>query len=165
MQGDARVIEFLNRALRHELTAISQYWLHHRLLENWGYKDLATAWRQDALEEMGHADRIIGRIIFLEGHPNMQTLDPLHIGQNTKEVLDADLALEMSARALYQDAATHCHSVRDYVTRDMFEELMSQEEEHIDFLETQIDLFHDLGPELHAHAHVGDAEKKPTPKV
>jgi bacterioferritin len=163
MQGDARVIEFLNRALRHELTAISQYWLHHRLLENWGYKTLATQWRQDALEEMGHADRIIGRIIFLEGHPNLQTLDPLHIGQNTKEVLDADLALEMAARALYQDAATHCHSVRDYVTRDMFEELMRQEEEHIDFLETQIDLFHDLGADLHAQAHVGDPEAKPAP--
>src|SRR5262249_17608080 len=108
---------------------------------------------------------LIGRIIFLEGHPNLQTLDPLHIGQNTKEILDADLALEMSARALYQDAATHCHGVRDYVSRDLFEELMRQEEEHIDFLETQLDLFHELGPELHAQAYIGDGEKKIPPKV
>jgi bacterioferritin len=165
MQGDARVIDFLNRALRHELTAISQYWLHYRLLENWGYRALAKLWREDALEEMDHADRLIGRIIFLEGHPNLQTLDPLHIGQNIKEVLDADLALEMSARALYQEAATHCHSVRDYVTRDMFEELMRQEEEHIDFLETQLDLFDDLGAELYAQSHIGDPEAKTTPKV
>jgi bacterioferritin len=165
MQGEARVIEFLNRALRHELTAINQYWLHYRLLENWGYNGLATLWRKDAMEEMEHADRLIGRIIFLEGHPNLQTLDPLHIGQNTKEILDADLALEMSARALYQDAATHCHGVRDYVSRDLFEELMRQEEEHIDFLETQLDLFHELGPELHAQAYIGDGEKKIPPKV
>ena len=129
MKGDAKVIEYLNRGLRHELTAINQYWLHYRLLENWGYKALAKYWRKELIEEMEHADKIIERIIFLDGFPNMQVLDPLHIGQNVKEVLDCDLAAENSARALYQEAATHCHSVKDYVTRDLFEKLMHDEEE------------------------------------
>ena len=140
MKGDARVIEYLNRGLRHEMTAINQYWLHYRLLGNWGYKDLAKYWRKELIEEMEHADKIIDRIIFLDGFPNMQVLDPLHIGQNVKEVLDCDLAAEYSARALYEEAATHCHSVKDYVTRDLFEKLMKDEEDHIDFLETQLEL-------------------------
>ena len=140
MRGDARVIEYLNRGVRHELTAINQYWLHYRLLDNWGYRDLAKQWRKESMEEMEHADRLIQRIIFLDGFPNLQVLDPLHIGQNVREVLDCDLASEMSARALYEEAATHCHGVKDYVSRDLFEELMHDEEEHIDFLETQLDL-------------------------
>jgi bacterioferritin len=151
MQGDARVIEYLNRSLRHELTAINQYWLHYRLLDNWGYRDLA----KKSIEEMEHADKIVERIIFLDGFPNMQVLDPLHIGQNVREVLDCDLAAEMSARALYQEAATHCHTVKDYVTRDLFEKLMHDEEEHIDFLETQLDLVAKLGLELYAQHHIG----------
>jgi bacterioferritin len=105
---------------------------------------------------MEHADKLVERIIFLDGFPNMQVLDPLHIGQNVKEVLDCDLAAEMSARALYQEAATHCHGVRDYVTRDLFEELMSDEEHHIDFLETQLDLVAKLGLELYAQHHIGE---------
>src|SRR5215469_7346281 len=108
MQGDARVIEFLNRGLRHELAAINQYWLHYRLLDNWGYRALAKQWRKESIEEMEHADKIVTRIIFLEGFPNMQVLDALRIGQNVKEVLDCDLATENAARALYQEAATHC---------------------------------------------------------
>ena len=116
MKGEPKVIEYLNKALRHELTAINQYWLHYRLLDNWGYKDLAKQWRKELIEEMEHADKLVERIIFLDGFPNMQVLDPLHIGQNVKEVLDCDLAAEMSARALYQEAATHCHAVKDYVT-------------------------------------------------
>ena len=127
MKGDAKVVEFLNKALRHELTSVNQYWLHYRLLDNWGYKDLAKQWRKESIEEMEHADKLVERIIFLDGFPNMQVLDPLHIGQNVKEVLDCDLATEMSARALYQEAATHCHGARDYVTRDLFEKLMSDE--------------------------------------
>ena len=106
MKGDARVIEFLNRALRHELTAINQYWLHYRLLDNWGFKDLAKQWRKESIEEMQHADKLTERIIFLDGFPNMQVLDPLHIGQTVKEVLDCDLQAEISARALYQEAST-----------------------------------------------------------
>jgi bacterioferritin len=99
------------QGLRHELTAINQYWLHYRLLDNWGYKSLAKQWRKESIEEMQHADKLVDRIIFLDGFPNMQVLDPLHIGQNVKEVLDCDLAAEVSARALYEEAATHCHSV------------------------------------------------------
>ena len=107
---------------------------------------------------MQHADRITDRIIFLEGFPNMQTLDPLRIGQNVKEIIDCDLAAEMSARALYQEAARHCHSVKDYVTRDLFENLMKDEEHHIDFLETQLDLINRIGPELYTQKHVGGLE-------
>ena len=116
MKGDAKVVEYLNKALRHELTAINQYWLHYRLLDNWGLKALAKQWRKESIEEMEHADKLVDRIIFLDGFPNMQVLDPLHIGQNVKEVLDCDLKAEYSARALYEEAATHCHGVRDYVT-------------------------------------------------
>ena len=115
-------------ALRHELTAINQYWLHYRLLDNWGLKSLAKYWRKESIEEMEHADKIVDRIIFLDGFPNMQVLDPLHIGQNVKEILDCDLKAEISARALYEEAATHCHGARDYVTRDLFEKLMKDEE-------------------------------------
>ena len=158
MRGEPGVIDYLNKGLRHELTAVNQYWLHYRLLENWGYKALAKQWRKELIEEMQHADKLIERIIFLDGFPNMQVLDPLHIGQNVKEVLDCDLAAEISARTLYQEAATHCHSVRDYVSRDLFEKLMHDEEEHIDFLETQLDLVAKLGLELYAQHHIGELE-------
>ena len=156
MKGDPKVIEYLNKGLRSELTAVSQYWLHYRMLDNWGYKDLAKKWRKESIEEMQHADRFTVRIIFLEGFPNMQVLDPLHIGQNVKEVLDCDLAAEIGARALYQEAASYCHSVKDYVSRDLFEELMKDEEEHIDFLETQLDLVDKLGLQLYAQRHIGE---------
>ena len=155
MKGDAKVIDYLNQSLRHELTAVNQYWLHYRLLEDWGYIKLAKKERKESIEEMQHADKLTDRIIFLDGFPNMQVLDPLHIGQNVREVLDCDLAAEMSARALYQEAATHCHSVKDYVTRDLFEKLMHDEEQHIDFLETQLDLVAKLGLELYAQHHIG----------
>jgi bacterioferritin len=159
MRGDPRVIEYLNRGLRHELTAINQYWLHYRLLDNWGFKALAKKWRQESLEEMRHADKLTVRIIFLDGFPNMQVLDPLHIGQNVREVLDCDLQAEMSARALYEEAATHCHSVKDYVSRDLFEELMHDEEAHIDFLETQLGLVAKLGLELYSQHHIGEPDE------
>jgi bacterioferritin len=159
MKGDPGVLDFLNKALRHELTAINQYGLHYRLLDNWGYKSLAKQWRKESIEEMQHADKLVERIIFLDGFPNLQVLDPLHIGQNVKEVLDCDLGAEISARLLYQEAATHCHGVKDYVTRDMFEKLMHDEEEHIDFLETQLDLVAKLGLELYAQHHIGELEE------
>jgi bacterioferritin len=155
MRGDATVIDYLNKSLRHELTAINQYWLHYRLLENWGYQTLAKIWRKESIEEMQHADKLVARIIFLDGFPNMQVLDPLHIGQTVKEVLDCDLALEMTARALYQEAATYSHGAKDYVSRDLFEMLMAQEEEHIDYLETQLELVTRLGLELYAQYHIG----------
>src|SRR5579862_2909272 len=155
MQGDAKVIEYLNKGLRHELTAVNQYWLHYRLLNNWGLLEMAKVWRKESIEEMEHADSLIDRIIFLDGFPNMQVLDPLRIGQNVKEVIDCDLAAEHSARNLYQEAATHCHSVKDYVSRDLFEQLMKDEEHHIDFLETQLELVAKLGLELYAQHHIG----------
>src|ERR1700733_3659884 len=131
MRGEPGVVDYLNKALRHELTAVNQYWLHYRLLDNWGYKSLAKQWRKESIEEMEHADKLVDRIIFLDGFP------------------------EMHARALYEEAATHCHAVKDYVSRDLFEKLMSDEEHHIDFLETQLDLVAKLGLELYAQHHIG----------
>src|ERR1700753_1937252 len=113
MKGEPKVINFLTQALRHELTAVNQYWLHYRLLDNWGLKDLAAKWRKESIEEMQHADTLIVRILCLDGLPNMQTLDALRIGQTIKEVLERDLQLEVTARTLYAEAATHCHSVKD----------------------------------------------------
>jgi bacterioferritin len=159
MRGDPRVIEYLNKGVRSELTAINQYWLHYRLLDNWGYKTLAKKWREESMEEMQHADKLIVRIIFLDGMPNLQVLDPLHIGQNVKEVIDCDLQSELTARELYEEAATYCHSVKDYVSRDLFEKLMHDEEEHIDFLETQVDLVAKLGLELYAQHHIGKPDE------
>ena len=159
MKGDAKVIDYLNKGLRSELTAINQYWLHYRLLEDWGFNELAKKWREESIEEMHHADKFVDRLIFLEGFPNMQVLDPLHIGQNVKEVLEADLQAEVGARALYQEAATYCASVADYPTRDLFEELMADEEHHIDFLESQLDLVAQLGVQLYAQHHIGKLDE------
>jgi bacterioferritin len=145
MKGDAKVIEYLNAALRSELTAVSQYWLHYRLQEDWGFGRLAAKSRAESVEEMHHADKLIARIIFLEGHPNLQKLDPLRIGQTIRETLDCDLAGEHDARNLYIEARDHCDKVGDYVSKNLFEELIADEEGHIDFLETQIDLFEKLG--------------------
>ncbi|AUH62814.1 bacterioferritin [Paracoccus zhejiangensis] len=147
MKGDAKVIDYLNAALRSELTAVSQYWLHYRLQEDWGYGRIADKSRAESIEEMNHADRLIQRIIFLEGHPNLQKLDPLRIGQNLKETLEADLAGEHDARTLYIEARDHCEKVGDYVSKALFEDLISDEEGHIDFLETQIQLHDTIGAE------------------
>jgi bacterioferritin len=164
MKGDAKVIEYLNKGLRSELTAINQYWLHFRQLNHWGYKDLAKKWREESIEEMHHADRFVDRILFLDGFPNLQVLDPLRIGQTVKEILECDLAAEHGARELYQEAATYCHSVKDYVSRDLFEDLMKDEEGHIDFLETQLDLVKQIGLELYAQKHVGNIGDDHKPK-
>ncbi len=160
MQGDPKVIDYLNKGLRHELTAINQYWLHYRLLDNWGLLDMAKVWRKESTEETQHADRFPDRILFLDGFPNMQVLDPLRIGQNVKEIIECDLAAEHSARNLYQEAATYCHGVKDYVSRDLFEGLMKDEEGHIDFLETQLDLIKRVGLELYTQKHIGGLEKE-----
>ena len=158
MKGDPKVIEYLNKGLRSELTAINQYWLHYRILDNWGFEELAKKWKAESIEEMHHADKFVDRILFLDGFPNMQVLDPLRIGQNVPEVLSCDLAAEIDARSLYQEAATYCHSVKDYVSRDLFEQLMKDEEHHIDFLETQLDLIQRIGLELYTQKHVGGLE-------
>ncbi|MGO4704818.1 bacterioferritin [Microvirga sp. 2MCAF38] len=158
MKGDTKVIEYLNRGLRSELTAVNQYWLHFRVLDNWGYKDLAKAWRKESIEEMHHADRFIERILFLDGFANLQVLDPLRIGQTVKEILECDLAAEVEARALYLEAAKYCESVGDRVSKNLFEDLMADEEGHIDFLETQLNLVEQLGVQLYAQKHVGDVK-------
>ncbi len=150
MQGDKKVIEYLNNALRHELTAVSQYWLHYRLQDDWGLGRMAKKSREESIEEMEHADKLIERIIFLGGHPNLQKLDPLKIGQTPKETLECDLAAEQSARALYKEARDVCNDAGDYVTMKLFEDLMADEEGHIDFLETQLELFESLGAEKYA---------------
>jgi len=158
MKGDTKVIEYLNRGLRSELTAVSQYWLHFRMLNNWGYIDLAKFWRKDSIEEMNHADRFIDRILFLEGFPNLQELEPLRIGQNVQEVIECDLAAEHGARDLYLEAAKYCDSINDRVSMRLFEELAEDEEGHIDFLETQLDLIKQIGLPLYAQRHIGGLE-------
>jgi bacterioferritin len=155
MQGDPKVIEYFNKSLRHELTAVNQYWLHYRILDDWGFKDLAKKWRAESIEEMQHADRIIARILFLDGFPNMQVLDPLRIGQTVEEILTADLAAEMDARALYLEAASYCASINDRVSKNIFEEIAHDEEEHIDFLETQMELIRQVGVQLYSQKHIG----------
>lgn len=155
MQGDAKVVDYLNQALKHELTAVNQYWLHYRLLDHWGYRDLAKKWRVESIEEMQHADTLTARILFLDGHPNMQSLNPLRVGQNVKEIIDCDLAAENEARTLYLDAAKYCDSVNDRVSRNLFEKLATDEEEHIDFLESQIDLIAQVGLQLYSQKHIG----------
>jgi bacterioferritin len=156
MKGDSKVIEYLNRGLRSELTAINQYWLHYRMLDNWGLKDMAKYWKKESIEEMVHADRFVDRILFLEGFPNMQTLDALRIGEDVREVLECDLKAEIEARALYQEAASYCETVKDYPSRDLFIELMTDEEGHIDFLETQLDLIKRIGLELYTQNKMGE---------
>jgi len=156
MKGDAKVIEYMNRGLRSELAAINQYWLHYRILDNWGLKAMAKIWRKESIEEMEHADKFVERILFLEGFPNMQTLDPMRIGETVKEVLEADLAAELGARALYQEAAAYCETVKDYPSRDLFVKVMTDEEHHIDFLETQLDMIGRIGLELYTQTQIGE---------
>ena len=160
MKGDPKVLDYLNRGLRSELTAINQYWLHYRLLDDWGYKELAKTWRKESIEEMGHADRFVERILFLDGFANLQVLDPLRIGQNVREILECDLAAEHDARNLYQEAAIYCDSVGDKVSKNLFEALMADEEGHIDFLETQLNLVEQVGIQLYAQKHIGELEKE-----
>ncbi|WP_075216503.1 bacterioferritin [Mongoliimonas terrestris] len=147
MKGSPKVLERLNEALFLELGAVNQYWLHYRLLDDWGFTKLAKKEREESIEEMHHADRIIARIIFLEGHPNLQTLAPLRIGQTLREVLDADLAGEYDARTSYRISRDVCRDENDYVSMQIFEDLLKDEEGHIDFLETQINLLEKLGEE------------------
>ena len=158
MRGDERVVEYLNKALRHELAAVNQYWLHYRIFDNWGYRELAKIWRKESIEEMHHADRLVGRVLFLDGSPNMQSLDQLRIGRDVKTIMECDLAAEMDARSLYAEAAQYCLTVNDRVTKNLFEDLMKDEEEHIDFLEAQLTLIEQLGMQLYAQKHVGPLE-------
>ncbi len=158
MKGEPQVIERLNEALFLELGAVNQYWLHYRLLDDWGYAKLAKKEREESIEEMHHADKIIERIIFLEGHPNLQSVGALRIGENVKEVLEADLAGEYDARTSYKKSREICHQLGDYVTMQLFEELLKDEEGHIDFLETQLDLMKSLGEEKYGLLNAASAD-------
>ena len=157
MKGNETVIEYLNKGLRSELTAVNQYWLHYRLLEDWGFSKMAAKWREESIEEMHHADKFIERILFLEGHPNLQMLDPLMIGQSIKEILESDLKGEVSARTLYKEGRDACNDAGDYISMKLFEELMADEEGHIDFLETQLNLLETLGKEKYAQLQADSA--------
>ena len=145
MQGDAKVIEFLNDALRNELTAINQYWLHYRMLANWGVSKLADYKRHESIDEMKHADRLADRILFLGGLPNFQMLGRLRVGETVEEILAADLALEHDALPMLRQAITHCETVSDFVSRRLFTDILESEEEHVDWLERQIDLIQLMG--------------------
>jgi bacterioferritin len=145
MKGDARVIEYLNEALKNELTAINQYFLHYRLLAHWGVKKLAKFEYDESIDEMKHADRLADRILFLDGLPNFQLLGRLRVGENVEEVLKSDLELELEAIPPLKDAIAHCESVRDYISRELFEDILENEEEHVDTLERQFDMIKNMG--------------------
>jgi bacterioferritin len=145
MKGDPKVIELLNEALKLELTAINQYWLHYRMLDNWGVRKLAEYERHESIDEMKHADRFAERVLFLEGLPNFQALARLRIGETVEEILKADLEAEYEAAKLYREAADYCDSVRDFVSRDLFVAVLADEEKHIDYIETQFELIQRMG--------------------
>ena len=158
MQGDARVIELLNEALKNELTAINQYWLHYRVLDNWGIDKLAQYERHESIDEMKHADRLAERILFLDGLPNFQALGRLRIGENVEEILKADLEAEQEGALIYRELIAHCESVRDFVTRDLAREILSDEEKHIDFIETQFEMIARMGLENYIQLQSESAE-------
>ena len=147
MKGDAKVIDYLNEALKNELTAVNQYWLHFRMLDNWGVSKLAEFERHESIDEMKHADRLSERILFLNGLPNFQMLGRLRIGETVEEILKADLELEHEAIPLLRDAIEHCEQVRDYVSRELFADILENEEDHVDTLEKQFDLITRMGIE------------------
>ena len=159
MQGDDKVIEFLNEALKNELTAINQYFLHYRMLDNWGIKRLAKFEREESIDEMKHADQLTERILFLDGLPNMQLLGRLRIGENVEEILKADLELEHEAIPLLRDAIEHCEKVRDFVSRDLFSEILDSEEDHVDNLEQQFDMIARMGIENYCQLQSEPAEE------
>ena len=145
MKGDDKVIELLNEALRNELTAVNQYWLHYRMLDNWGVKRLAEFERHESIDEMKHADRLAERILFLDGLPNFQMLGRLRIGESVEEVLKADLELEREALVQLRGAIEYCETKRDYVSRDLFTDILESEESHVDTLETQFEMIERMG--------------------
>ena len=156
MKGDAKVLEYLNSQLKNELTAINQYFLHYRMLKHWGYSRLAKHEYEESLEEMKHADRLMDRILMLDGLPNLQDLGKLLIGESAVEVLHCDLKAELGAQATLKEAIAHCESVRDYVSRELFEDLLEDTEGHIDQLETQIGLVAQVGEQNWLQSQMGE---------
>ena len=155
MKGDADVIKTLNRILTNELTSINQYFLHARMFKNWGLKELADHEYHESIDEMKHADKLIERILFLEGLPNLQNLGKLMIGENPREAIQCDLKLELKAIPDLRDAIVAAESVRDYISRDLLRAILDSEEEHVDWLETQISLMDRLGDSLYLQAKLG----------
>ena len=158
MKGDSALIQTLNGILTNELTAINQYFLHARMFSHWGLPRLAELERRESIDEMKHADRLIERILFLEGLPNLQDLHKVRVGEDVKEALACDLALERDAHPALKAAIAHCETVQDYVSRELFESILESEEEHIDFLETQLELIKQVGVQLYAQKHMGGLE-------
>ena len=158
MQGDPKVIDYLNPALTNELTAVNQYWLHYRILHPWGVKKLAEFERHESIDEMKHADRLADRILFLDGLPNFQAIGRLKIGETVEEILRADLALEMEAIPLLKEAVAHAETVRDFVSRELFAEILANEEDHVDTLETQFEMISRMGLENYVQLQSKAAE-------
>ncbi|GAB3382703.1 bacterioferritin [Spongiibacter taiwanensis] len=158
MKGDSQVIAHLNKALGNELIAINQYFLHSRMFKDWGLKELADIEYHESIDEMKHADKLIERILFLEGIPNLQDLGKLLIGENTKEMLECDLALELKAVPDLKDGIKYCETVADYGSRDLLEEILSSEEEHIDWLETQLGLIDKVGIQNYQQSMIGSVD-------
>jgi bacterioferritin len=159
VKGDAKVLDFLNQALKNELTSINQYFLHARMLDNWGLKRLGKLEYEESIDEMRHADRLIKRILFLEGLPNLQDLGKLFIGEDVREILECDLKREMEARPLYQAAIAYCESVKDYVTRELLVHIQESEEEHIDFIEEQLGLIEKMGLPNYVQSATGELKE------
>jgi len=158
MNGDQKVIEFLNKALFNELTAINQYWLHYRMLDNWGIKKLAEYERHESIDEMKHADGLADRILFLGGLPNFQSLGKLRVGETVEEILKADLALDYDALPMLKEAIAHAETVRDFVSREIFARILESEEEHVDFLEKQFDMIERRGIQTYCQLQSKPAE-------
>jgi bacterioferritin len=156
VQGDTKVLEFLNQALKNELTSINQYFLHARMLDNWGMKRLGKLEYEESIDEMKHADRLVKRILFLEGLPNLQDLGKLFIGEDIQELLKCDLRREMEAHPMYKSAIAYCESVKDFVTRDLLVHIQKSEEEHIDFIEEQLDLIEKMGLPNYVQSAAGE---------
>ena len=158
MRGDTTVLQHLNAVLKNELTAINQYFLHARMLRHWGVTKLGGYEYNESTDEMKHADKIIERILFLDGLPNLQDLDKLLIGENVQEILTCDLQLEQNALPMLREAIAHCESVRDFVSRDLFSKILAAEEDHVDFIETQLDLIPKIGIENYIQLQSSSAD-------